>query len=70
MGTLLGAGMAMAHGWLSLGGQGRSQEREKTSSTSQQFLLPKEASLLETIFCINSPFLLFPQTQTKIISWA
>lgn len=29
---------------------------------------PEEACLLEAIFCINSPFLLFPQTQTKIIS--
>lgn len=32
------AGVAVARGWPPLGNQGRSQESEKTSSTSQQFL--------------------------------
>lgn len=43
--TSLSAGVAMACGWLALGNQGRSQESEKTSSTSQQFLCAPKGSM-------------------------
>ena len=38
-------GVAVVRGWLALGNQGWSQESEKTSSTSQQFLSAPKGSM-------------------------
>lgn len=43
--TSLSTSMAVARGWLALGNQGQSQESEKTSSTSQQFLSAPKGSV-------------------------
>lgn len=37
--------VAVARGWLALGNQGQSQESEKSSSTSQQFLSSPKGSV-------------------------
>lgn len=53
-------GMAV-RGWLALGNKDSPRKGKTLPAHLSNFSpLPKEACLLEAIFCINSPFLLFP----------